>query len=96
MNAYGPEAHFDTHGTTEHFAPGDRADNANDQGATRILPGTDYADMSTVSRKQWLVHHLLAVGELSALYGEPARASPFWRKTSGCIWPRACRGSAAR
>lgn len=37
----------------------------------RILPGTDYADMSTVSRKTWLVHHLLAVGELSAFYGEP-------------------------
>ena len=27
--------------------------------------------MSTVSHKQWLVHHLLAVGELSAFYGEP-------------------------
>ena len=27
--------------------------------------------MSTVSAKRWLVHHLLAVGELSAFYGEP-------------------------
>lgn len=40
-------------------------------GKARILPGVDYADMSTVSAKRWLVHHLLAVGELSAFYGEP-------------------------
>ena len=36
-----------------------------------VLRGTDYADMSTVSHKEWLVHHLLAVGELSTFYGEP-------------------------
>jgi hypothetical protein len=40
-------------------------------GKVRILPGTDYADMSTVSHKQWLVHHLLALGETSTFYGEP-------------------------
>ena len=68
---YGPEAHFDQHGSTEHFEPGVRTDNSTGQGTARILSGTDYADMSTVSRKQWLVHHLLAVGELSAFYGEP-------------------------
>ena len=45
--------------------------NGRDNGKARILPGTDYADMSTVSAKRWLVHHLLAVGELSAFYGEP-------------------------
>jgi hypothetical protein len=39
--------------------------------AASILPGTDYADMSTVSAKRWLVHHLLAIGEVSVLYGEP-------------------------
>ena len=27
--------------------------------------------MSTVSAKRWLVHHLLAVGEVSVFYGEP-------------------------
>ena len=40
-------------------------------GKARLLPGTDYADMSTVSAKRWLVHHLLAVGEVAVLYGEP-------------------------
>jgi hypothetical protein len=39
--------------------------------AASILPGTDYADMSTVSAKRWLVHHLLAIGEVSVPYGEP-------------------------
>lgn len=42
-----------------------------DQSGPRVLPGTDYADMSTVSAKRWLVHHLLAVGEVSVPYGEP-------------------------
>lgn len=72
MSEHGPEAFFDEHGTTEVFPP-DRppSGNGNGQSAARILPGTDYADMSTVSSKRWLVHHLLAVGEVSVLYGEP-------------------------
>ena len=57
------------------FAPIDdeRHEQANGRSnrKARILPGVDYADMSTVSQKQWLVHHLLAVSELSAFYGEP-------------------------
>ena len=36
-----------------------------------ILPMTDFADFSTLSRKVWVVHHLLAVGEASTWYGEP-------------------------
>jgi AAA domain len=36
-----------------------------------VLRGTDYADMSAVSAKRWLVHHLLAIGEVSVPYGEP-------------------------
>ncbi|MET4513728.1 hypothetical protein ABIB81_003045 [Bradyrhizobium sp. I1.7.5] len=66
MTSYGPEAFFDEHGITEQF-PGD---NVNRQDP-RTLPGTDYADMSMVSQKRWLVHHLLAAGEVSAAYGEP-------------------------
>ena len=37
----------------------------------RILRGTEFADLSTISRKVWLVHHLLAIGEISVWYGEP-------------------------
>ena len=48
-----------------------REETKSNNGKRHILPGTDYADMSTVSHKQWLVHHLLAVSELSAFYGEP-------------------------
>ena len=66
MSAYGPETHFDAHGTTAHYAPG----NGNGRTAN-VLRGTDYADMSTVSTKRWVVHHLLAVGEVSVAYGEP-------------------------
>ena len=32
---------------------------------------TDYAAMNTTSRKTWVVHHLLGVGETSVWYGEP-------------------------
>jgi hypothetical protein len=34
-------------------------------------PFTDFCDMGAVSKKRWLVHHLLAVGETSVFYGEP-------------------------
>ena len=37
----------------------------------RILRGTEFADLSTSSKKVWLVHHLLAIGEISVWYGEP-------------------------
>jgi hypothetical protein len=49
-------------------------DDERHDGAARkraVLRGTDYADMSMASQKRWLVHHLLAVGEVSVLYGEP-------------------------
>jgi len=36
-----------------------------------ILPGSEFADLSTASRKVWLAHHLLAIGEISVWYGEP-------------------------
>jgi hypothetical protein len=35
------------------------------------LPRTDFCEMGTNSKKRWLVHHLLAVGETSVFYGEP-------------------------
>jgi hypothetical protein len=35
------------------------------------LPCTDFCDMGATSKKRWLVHHLLAVGETSVFYGEP-------------------------
>jgi len=38
---------------------------------SHVLPGTEFADLSTASRKVWLVHHLLAAGEVSVWYGEP-------------------------
>lgn len=35
------------------------------------LVGTEFAELSTMSRKVWCVHHLLAAGEISVWYGEP-------------------------
>ena len=46
-------------------------DGAGAQSGKNVLPGTEFADLSTTSRKVWLVHHLLAVGEVSIWYGEP-------------------------
>ena len=62
----------------------------------RILPGTDFADMSTVSRKQWLVHHLLAVGELSVFYGEPGSGKSVLAQDIGLHVAAGRTGSAAR
>jgi hypothetical protein len=61
-----PEEYFDEHGTVEHYGP-----NGNGQDGPEGLPYTDFCDMNTVSKKNWLVHHLLAVGETSVFYGEP-------------------------
>ncbi len=36
-----------------------------------VLPVTEFADLSTLSRKRWIVHHLVAADEVSAWYGEP-------------------------
>jgi hypothetical protein len=36
-----------------------------------VLPFTEFAAMSTISRKLWIVHHLIAAGEVSTWYGEP-------------------------
>jgi hypothetical protein len=61
-----PEEYFDQHGTVEYFGP-----NGNGQDRPEGLPYTDFCDMDTVSKKSWLVHHLLAVGETSVFYSEP-------------------------
>jgi hypothetical protein len=69
-------------GTVEGFnALVDQAPDWNDNGTPppnetpqhngRILRGTEFADLSTSSKKVWLVHHLLAIGEISVWYGEP-------------------------
>ena len=62
-----------------------------------ILPGTDYADMSTVSRKRWLVHHLArrrrTLGVLwRARFGQVGAGA----RTSACMSRPAGRGSAER
>ena len=72
---------FGAGGTIETFnALVDRAPDWTDNGTAsdelpqhngRILRGTEFADLSTISRKVWLVHHLLAIGEISVWYGEP-------------------------
>jgi hypothetical protein len=49
----------------------DHADAEAPQQNGRILPGTEFADLSTSSKKVWLVHHLIAIGEVSIWYGEP-------------------------
>ena len=36
-----------------------------------ILRGAEFAELSTTSKKVWLVHHLIAIGEISVWYGEP-------------------------
>jgi hypothetical protein len=64
--ARSPEQYFDEHGTVEHYGP-----NGNGQDRSEGLPYTDFCDLDTVSKKSWLVHHLLAVGETSVFYGEP-------------------------
>jgi hypothetical protein len=64
--ARSPEQYLDEHGTVEHYGP-----NGNGQDRSEGLPYTDFCDMDTVSKKHWLVHHLLAVGETSVFYGEP-------------------------
>ena len=57
---------------TAEFAPlDDERHGKTRRGAPDILRGTDFADMSTISAKRWLVHHLLAFGEVAVLYGEP-------------------------
>jgi RecA-family ATPase len=61
-----PEQYFDEHATVEYYGP-----NGNGQDRPERLPYTDFCDMDTVSKKIWLVHHLLAVGETSVFYGEP-------------------------
>ena len=50
---------------------GTQASDETPQHNGRILRGTEFADLSTSSRKVWLVHHLLAIGEISVWYGEP-------------------------
>jgi len=50
---------------------GTQASDETPQHSGRILRGTEFADLSTSSRKVWLVHHLLAIGEISVWYGEP-------------------------
>jgi hypothetical protein len=36
-----------------------------------ILPVTEFAAMSMLSRKTWIVHHVIALAEASVWYGEP-------------------------
>ena len=50
---------------------GTQASDETPQHNGRILRGTEFADLSTSSKKVWLVHHLLAIGEISVWYGEP-------------------------
>jgi hypothetical protein len=64
--ARGPEQYFDERGTVEHYGP-----NGNGQDRPEALPYTDFCHMDTVSKKRWVVHHLLALGEISVAYGEP-------------------------
>ena len=47
-------------------------------------------------RKTWLVHHLLAVGELSAFYGEPGSGKSVLAQDIGLHLAAGCHGSAAR
>src|SRR5262249_53549086 len=48
-----------------------------------ILRGTDYADLSTASHKRWLIHHLLAAGEISVAYGEPGSGKSVLAEDAG-------------
>ncbi len=50
---------------------GTQDDRAAPQHNGRILRGTEFVDLSTTSKKVWLVHHLIAVGEISVWFGTP-------------------------
>jgi hypothetical protein len=70
LRTHGPDAVRERNDQAKHYGQA-KVEAAQPKSNGRILPGTEFADLSTSSRKVWLVHHLLAIGEISVWYGEP-------------------------
>ena len=70
MIAYGPEAHFDTHGTTAHFAP--RNGNARGRASeAQYFPETDVTTWhgKPVPERDWTVHNRIIRRNVALLSG---------------------------
>lgn len=82
MTAYGPEAHFDTHGTTEHFEPGDQAEpddrGGNGKAAKPALVRLELAryDTEPIPEREWGVRDRFPRRNVALLSGIGAIGNP--------------------